>query len=214
MTLTDVFSRIKLFNSRFVDEIKNSSTSAAFEKSRLMIQAFNDQKKGMIITQSSIIQRMSQRLILALTAFIKHKLYLRNIFQAYVQSAISLIKKFYICFSIELELEFDHVLKMIKLLYEIFEIDVHWYNIYHNHHTKQLIMHQSIYDFCLLHIDVIFENKNFEIIGFQIDNTLILADEHFAKIEKIELHKIKLLIKFWKQLTIINSIKFNDDYLK
>ena len=125
MTLTDVFSRIKLFNSCFVDEIKNSSTSAAFEKSRLMIQAFNDQKKEMIMTQSPIIQRMSQRLILALTAIIEHKLYLRNIFQAYVHSAISLIKKFYIRFSIELELELDHVLRIIKLLYEIFEIDVH-----------------------------------------------------------------------------------------
>ena len=75
-------------------------------------------------------------------------------------------------------------------------------------------MHQSIYDFCLLHINVIFKNKNFEMIDFQIDDTLILADEHFAKIEKIELHKIKLLIKFQKQLIIIIFIKFNDNYLK
>ena len=45
MALTDVLLRIKLFNSRFVDKIKNSSTSTAFEKSRLMIQAFNDQEK-------------------------------------------------------------------------------------------------------------------------------------------------------------------------
>ena len=45
MILIDVFSKIKLFNFRFVDEIKNSSISAAFEKSRLMIQIFNDQKK-------------------------------------------------------------------------------------------------------------------------------------------------------------------------
>lgn len=75
-------------------------------------------------------------------------------------------------------------------------------------------MHQSIYDFCLLHIDVIFENKNFEMIDFQIDDTLILIDEHFVEIEKIELFKIKLLIKFRKQLIIIISIKLNDDYLK
>ena len=45
MILTDVFSEIKLFNFRFVDEIKNPKTSAAFEKSRLMIQTFNDRKK-------------------------------------------------------------------------------------------------------------------------------------------------------------------------
>ena len=168
----------------------------------------------MIMIQLFTIQRMNQRLILILTAIIDHELYFRNIFQTYVQSIISLIKKFYIRFSTEFELKIDHVFKMIKLLYEIFEADIHWYNIYHNHHTKQLIMHQSIYDFCLLHINVIFESKDFEMINFQIDDTLILADEHFAEIEKIELHKIKLLVKFRKQLIIIIFIKFNDDYLK
>ena len=43
--LINVFSGIKLFNFRFVDEIKNSNISATFEKSRLMIQIFNDRKK-------------------------------------------------------------------------------------------------------------------------------------------------------------------------
>ena len=208
-----MLSKIKLFNFRFVDEIKNFEISTAFEKFRLMIQTFNDQKK-MIIIQSFTIQRMNQRLILILIAIIGHELYFRNIFQAYVQSIISLIKKFYIRSSIELELKIDHVFKIIKSLYEVFEADIHWYNIYHNHHTKQLTMQQSIYDFYLLHINVIFENKDFEMINFQIDDTLILADEHFVEIEKIELHKIKLLIKFRKQLIIIIFIKFNDDYLK
>ena len=71
------------------------------------------------------IQRMSQRLILILIAIIDHELYFQNIFQTYVQSIISLIKKFYICFSTEFELKIDHVFKIIKSLYEIFEIDVH-----------------------------------------------------------------------------------------
>ena len=208
-----MFSEIKLFNFRFVDEIKNLKISIAFEKFRLMIQIFNDQKK-MIIIQLLTIQRMNQRLILILIAIIDHELYFRNIFQAYVQSVISLIRKFYIRFSIKFELKINHVFKMIKSLYEIFEIDVHWYNIYHNHYTKQLTMHQSIYNFCLLYIDIIFKNKNFEIINFQIDDTLILIDKHFVEIEKIELHKIKLLIKFRKRLIIITFIKFNNDYLK
>ena len=75
-------------------------------------------------------------------------------------------------------------------------------------------MHQFIYDFCLLHIDVTFEGKSFGVVNLQIDDTLILIDEHFAEVEKIKLHRVKLLAKFRKQLIIINSIKFNDDYLK
>ena len=106
------------------------------------------------------------------------------------------------------------MLKIIKSLYRVLEANIHWYNIYHNYHTKQLIIHQSIYNFCLLHIDVIFKNKGFEIVNLQTDNTLILTNEHFAEIEKTELHRAKLLIKLRKQLITTISIKFNGDYLK
>ena len=83
------------------------------------------EKKKMIMTQSFTIQRINQRLILILTAIIDHGLYFRNIFQTYVQSVISLTKEFYIRFSIEFDLKLDHVFKMIKSLYKIFEIGVH-----------------------------------------------------------------------------------------
>ena len=79
----------RIFNSRFVDEIKNSGTNKAFEKSRLVVQAYNDHGKDLVLTQSPTIQRVSQRLILALTAMLKGNgmdLYLRDITQAYTQS--------------------------------------------------------------------------------------------------------------------------------
>ena len=43
--LINVFSGVRLFNFCFVDEIKNPDISAAFEKSRLIIQTFNDREK-------------------------------------------------------------------------------------------------------------------------------------------------------------------------
>ncbi|OXV05628.1 hypothetical protein Egran_06604 [Elaphomyces granulatus] len=71
----------RIFNSRFVDEIKNPGTDQAFEKSRLVVQAYNDHGKDLVLTQSPTIQRVSQRLILALTAMLKGNgmdLYLRD----------------------------------------------------------------------------------------------------------------------------------------
>jgi hypothetical protein len=50
------------------------------------MQAFNDQDKTFVLTQSSIIQRVSQRLIICLAVTLSMKLYLRNITQIYVQS--------------------------------------------------------------------------------------------------------------------------------
>ena len=49
-----------------VNEIKGKATDAPFEKSRLVIQGYNDDGKEVILTQSPTIQRASQRVIVAL----------------------------------------------------------------------------------------------------------------------------------------------------
>ena len=71
----------RIFNSRFVDEIKNKGTEKAFQKSRLVVQAYNDQEKELVLTQSPTIQRISQRLVLCLAAMTQETthLYLRDI---------------------------------------------------------------------------------------------------------------------------------------
>ncbi len=126
----DVSIDIRIFNSRFVNEIKHSGTEKAFEKSRLVMQAFKDQNKTLVLTQSSTIQRVSQRLILCLATMFSHmKLYLRNITQVYVQSAISLNRDFYVQSSSELiklmRISDECILKVIKSLYEMSEVGNH-----------------------------------------------------------------------------------------
>ena len=46
----------RIFNSRFVDEVKNIGTAAAYEKSRLVVQTYNDHEKETILTQAPTIQ--------------------------------------------------------------------------------------------------------------------------------------------------------------
>ena len=53
--ITDIPHGIRVFNSRFVDEIKNPGTDKAFEKSRLVVQAYKDAKKDLVLTQSPTI---------------------------------------------------------------------------------------------------------------------------------------------------------------
>jgi hypothetical protein len=126
----DVLSSIRIFNSRFVDEIKHLNIDKAFEKSRLVMQAFNDQNKNLVLTQSSTIQRVSQRLIVCLAVvFSNMNLYLRNITQAYVQSATILNRDFYVNSLVKLTHQLDiasnSILKVIKSLYDVLEIDNH-----------------------------------------------------------------------------------------
>jgi hypothetical protein len=126
----DVSSNIRIFNSRFVDEVKNPGTEKAFEKSRLMVQAFNDQNKTLVLTQSSIIQRVSQRLIICLAASLSQiDLYLRDITQAYVQSRSNLNRDFYVQSLSELiklmGISNNCILKVVKPLYDVPKADNH-----------------------------------------------------------------------------------------
>jgi hypothetical protein len=126
ITISEVLKNVRIFNSRFVDEIKHSDISQAYEKFKLMIQVYNDHEKTLVLTQAFTIQRMSQRIILALVASIDHcHLYLRDIIQIYTQSKSSLNRMFFIRSSSDLDLINDAILRVIKLLYEVPEIDAH-----------------------------------------------------------------------------------------
>jgi hypothetical protein len=41
---------IRIFNARFVDKVKNPGTERAFEKSRLVMQAYNNKEKQLVLT--------------------------------------------------------------------------------------------------------------------------------------------------------------------
>ena len=123
---SDVFQGVRIFNSRFVNEIKNINTIDAYEKSRLVMQTYNDQNKAEMLIQTPTIQRMNQRFILILTVNMSHLgFFLRNISQAYVQSTISLTRQFFIRSSVELNFKDDFILKVIKSFYEVPKTEVH-----------------------------------------------------------------------------------------
>jgi hypothetical protein len=202
---------MRIFKARFVDEVKNKGTSNAFEKSRLVVQAYNDEEKSLVLTQSPTIQRVSQRIILCVAAMTIDKdigLYLRDISQAYVQSTTLLNRDFYIRPPHELlqqlGLQKDSILKVVKPLYGVPEAGNHWFKTYHSHHIKKLSMDQSTYDLCLLH-----SNSPFGIVGLQTDDTLFVGDDVFAEQEQVQLEKARFLAKERKRLSIDHNLKFN-----
>ena len=208
----------RVFNSRFVDEIKNKGTDLAFEKSRLVVQAYNDDKKELVLTQSPTIQRSSQRLILAMApALFKNSttLYLRDISQAYVQSTSLLNRDFYIKPPHEvnelLQLEKTSILKVIKPLYSIPEAGNHWFSTYQRHHINKLKMTESTYDPCLLYSNI--DTDGFGLVGLQTDDTLFLTDQAFAIAEERELKSTNFIVKEHQELTIYTPIKFNGGHI-
>lgn len=213
-SIDDMPPGTRLFNSRFVDEIKNPGTDKAFEKSRLVVQAYNDKGKQLVLTQSPTIQRVSQRLILCIAAIKpESKLYLRDISQAYVQSNTTLNREFYVRppkeLSQTLGIMEDTILKVVKPLYGVPEAGNHWFKTYHSHHIEQLRMDQSTYDPCLL-----YSPTRFGLVGLQTDDTLFLADDDFATLEQLELEKAQFLAKDREELTEKHPLKFNGGVIR
>ncbi|RAL67593.1 hypothetical protein DID88_008346 [Monilinia fructigena] len=199
----------RLFKSRFVDEMKDEGTDKAYAKSRLVVQAYQDEGKTTVLTQSPTIQRVSQRIVLALAAILrasnKHiQVYLRDITQAYTQSTTTLNRPIYMEAPKEVGLEDGYVLYVIKPLYGIPEAGNHWFGTYHNHHRDKLNMTQSTYDPCLL-----YSNDSIGIVGLQTDDTLIVAVERFAHLEQEQLGKAHFMAKNREQLTEDHPLKFN-----
>ncbi len=218
ITISEVLKNVRIFNSRFVDEIKHSDISQTYEKSRLMIQIYNDHKKTLMLTQAFTIQRTSQRIILVITASTNenHHLYLRDITQTYTQSKSFLNWMFFIrsSFDLDIDLSNDAILRIIKSLYDVSEAKAHWFNTYHDHHKKNLNMMKSTYDLCLLFINQNDPSSNvFELIEMQTDDTLMLRNDRFAELKESKLEKAKLTFKKRKMLTVFTSIKFNDEMI-
>lgn len=138
-----------------------------------------------MLTQSTIIQRVSQRLVVCLAAILQDndngnvKLYLRDI-----------------------------MLKVMKPLYGVPEVGNHWFATYHTHHKEKLSMTESIYDFCF------YRSNPLGIVRMQTNDTLILADDVFASNEEEVIKAAKIMTKDHKYLTSAQPIKFNGAQIK
>ena len=201
----DIPTGTRIFGSRFVDQVKNKGTVNAYEKSRLVVQAYNDDGKRFILTQAPTIQRASQRLILALALMIPGlDIYIRDISQAYTQSTTRLSRNVFIKAPTEMGLESGNILQVVLPLYGIPEAGTHWFKTYHDHHTIKLHMISSTFDPCLL-----YNNHSTAIIGLQTDDTLIAADNAFMVLEQEELEKAKFLAKPYEALKTDGHLEFN-----
>ena len=201
--IADVPKGTRIFNSRFVDNVKDQGTTTPYEKSRLVVQAHNDKGKEEVLTQSPTIQRSSQRIILCIAAILDDReLCIRDISQAYVQSTTRLSRHFFIKPPREIDLGHDNVLKVLRPLYGVPEAGTHWFRTYHRHHIDKLQLATSTFDPCLLYSDQ-------AVVGLQTDDTLFLGTAEYIEREEAELKIAGYLTKPMERLTYNRDLTFN-----
>ncbi|KAK1914047.1 hypothetical protein P3342_007293 [Pyrenophora teres f. teres] len=186
---------IRIFKSRLVREVKGKTTKP-YEKSRLVIQGYQDHGKEAILTQSPTIQRCSQRVILAPVLVQRGmSIELRDITQAYPQAQTNLQRTILTHLPSELVSKYPEgtLLHVIKPLYGIAEAGVHWWTTYHSHHREELDMSTSTYDPCLLITNG--DADAFGLVGMQTDDTLMLGTAVFSSLEEKKLEEAQFRSK-------------------
>ena len=212
----------RIFGLRFVDEIKDVMENP-YEKSRLVVKAFNDIEKKNILTQSPTIQRVSQRIIICIGASLicnlsnthpkkTFDLFLRDVTQAYTQSKTSLNRNVFARPPKEMIVKKGHILKINGPLYGIPESGRHWYKTYVEHHTEKLKLQKSTYDPCLLFTKT--DDDAFGLLGMQTDDTLFVADSKFAQREAEEINQANIMTKARISLQNKNQLSFNGAVIK
>lgn len=149
---------IWVFNLQFVDKIKNIGINKVFKKSCLVIQAYNNYNKNLVLTQSLTLQQISISLIVCFAIMFQNnttKLSLYNVFQAYIWSTLDINQDFFICPFLKLiiiiKASSNYILKVVKPLYGIPKVSNHWFAIYHNYHMINFSITESTYNSCLLY---------------------------------------------------------------
>ncbi len=143
-------SSTQVFNSSLVNDIKDPCTDKAYEKNRLVVHAYNDEKKNLknlVLIYLPKIPEVSQSISFCLAAIIwdddndNIKFYLWNITQAYVEITLDLNSDFYIRplskLISQLNTSFDFIVKVMRPLYGEPETDNHQFDIYHPHYKKK-----------------------------------------------------------------------------
>jgi hypothetical protein len=122
-------SIIPLFKSRIMHKIKGKNDKP-YKKSQWIIQGYNNRGKKSILTQFPTIQRMSQRLIMAITMPLiieGYILKLRNITQTYPQSSSELKREIFAKLPKELRNAYlsNTIIQIIRPFYGIAESGVY-----------------------------------------------------------------------------------------
>ncbi len=201
----------RIFKSRLVREVKGK-TMVPYEKSRLVVQGYNDVGKHEILTQSPTIQRCSQRLMIALAPSLMEmgmSVQLRDITQAYPQSQTELFRTILAYLPKELRTKYPEgtIIRVIRPLYGIAEAGVHWFATYQGHHCNKLNMVTSTYDPCLLLTDG--GPGDFGMVGLQTDDTLAVSTPAFSSAEDTALAEAKFRAKPKDTLSADKPLEFN-----
>ena len=180
-----------MFDSCFVNDIKDPYTDKAYEKNRSVMHAYNNEKKNLVLMHSPKITRVSQSISSYFTAIIRDndnnniRFYLQDITQPYIEIASDLNPDFYIwpLFGLisQLSVFFDCIVKVIRPLYGKIKVDNHQFAIYYPHYKEKPGMIEFVHGLFFSWSSPKLSSPNLVLEAIISTNKLIIRLERWVK---------------------------------
>lgn len=150
MATTNEANVCRIYGSELVDTVKHKKTHHAYEESRMVVQGYNVDKRG-LSTRSPTVQRPSRRPLFSLASCKPSlTLYVRDVKQAYVRTETNVRRVIFVRPPTFLNYT-KRVLFQIQIsLCGVPEAGVRWFRTYHRYHIDCLHMTPSPFDMCFM----------------------------------------------------------------
>ena len=158
--LKKILSNIQVFNSYFVNNIKDPYIEKTNEKSCLIIYIYNNKKKNFVLIYLPKILKISQSISYCFAIIIQNnnndniKFYLQDIIKVYIEIILYFNPNFYIWpfFKLlsQLSISFNFIVKVIKPLYSKSEAYNYQFAIYYLYYKEKPKITKFIYNYYLV----------------------------------------------------------------
>lgn len=176
---------------RFVLAIKSTEDGEVKFKARYVIGGHRDRLKNMMVHSVQTLQPSSIRLLLALAAMHGFDVWTSDVRQAYLQSAVPLMRDIYIRDTVpEFELSPDQCLQLLKPLYGLCDSGDLWFKTLDDHHRNDLDMSPMRSDPALYAKMV--EGMLKGLSGTYVDDMMRAGDQKFRKLARVTSEKFEM----------------------
>lgn len=143
----------RIYESRFVDEIKHTGTFDASTRSRPVVITYNEYQHRLLSVASTVENSLQQLKLAVFEIFSDFLIFMREISQAHTKLKTKISRLIYLRPPSIFNTPCEMILCVDRPLYGLSETGLHWFVTYYEQYHSRLAMTSVVPDSCLLYIN-------------------------------------------------------------
>ncbi len=187
-----------MITGSFVLTIKDVETNTPTFKERFVAHSNRDAEKNQLVHDSTTARQSSVRLLVDLASVMDFDVWTDEIFQAYLQSASSLLREIYLRPNRQLKKHAGYVLKLLRPFYGSADSGGYWHATFAKHLTDVLNMKPAASDMSLFCRRV--RGQVCGLLASYVDDSLACGDGIFKRLTEKTREKFEMKAREYEKM--------------